>query len=156
MKLFHLADLHLGKRLNELSLIPDQKYILQQIVQLIHQHKPQAVLIAGDVYDKAAPSAEAVELFDSFLSELEALAVSVLVIAGNHDSGVRLSFGSSIFSKRGLYIAGHFTGKIHPLPIDGINFWLLPYLRPGEVRHYLEKEDIETPGSTVRSRGRYR
>ena len=144
MKLFHLADLHLGKRLNELSLIPDQKYILQQILQLIRIHQPQAVLIAGDVYDKAMPSGEAVELFDSFLSELEKLGVSVFVIAGNHDSGVRLSFGSHIFSKRGLYIEGHFSGKIQSIQIDGINFWLLPHLRPGEARHYLGRDDIET------------
>ncbi len=151
MKLFHLADLHLGKRLNELSLIPDQKYILQQILQLIQIHQPQAVLIAGDVYDKAMPSAEAVELFDSFLSELKTLAVSVFVIAGNHDSGVRLSFGSNIFSKQGLYIAGHFTGKIQPIDIDGVHFWLLPYLRPGEARHYLGRDNIETYQQAVQA-----
>ena len=149
MKLFHLADLHLGKRLRELSLIPDQKYILQQMLQLVRTHNPQAVLIAGDVYDKAAPSAEAVELFDSFLSELDTLGVLVFVIAGNHDSGTRLSFGSNIFRKRGLYIAGHFTGDMQPIEAEGVRFWMLPYLRPGEARHYLGREDIETHQQAV-------
>lgn len=151
MKLFHLADLHLGKRLGELSLISEQKYILQQIVQLVRMHNPQAVLIAGDIYDKATPSAEAVELFDSFLSELAALGTLIFVIAGNHDSGSRLSFGRDIFSKQGLYIAGHFTGKMQSAEAGGVCFWLLPYLRPGEVRRYLERDDIETHEQAVQA-----
>ena len=151
MKLFHLADLHLGKRLGELSLIPDQQYILEQIVHLVRLYNPRVVLIAGDVYDKAAPSAEAVALFDHFLSELESLGVVVFVIAGNHDSGTRLSFGRQIFEKRGVFIAGHFTGIMEPIEIDGVNFWLLPYLRPGESRRYLEREDIETHEQAVRA-----
>ena len=151
MKLFHLADLHLGKRLGELSLIPDQKYIIAQIVQLARLHEPRAVLIAGDVYDKPAPSAEAVALFDSFISELETLGIAVFVIAGNHDSGTRLSFGSRILEKQNVYIAGHFTGTVEPIEMDGVCFWLLPYLRPGEVRYYLERDDIETHEQAVRA-----
>lgn len=144
MKLFHLADLHLGKRLYGHSLLPDQKYILQQITDLASLHRPQAVLIAGDIYDRAAPPAEAVELFDSFLSGLEAMGILVFLISGNHDSGTRLAFGSAILKKQGIHMAGHFTGKLTPIPLDGVNIFLLPFVRPGEVRYYLEQEDIVT------------
>ena len=99
MKLIHLSDLHLGKRLNEFSLIEDQKYILTKIINVIDDEKPDAVLIAGDVYDKSVPSAEAVELFDDFIVRMAKRSLQVFVISGNHDSAERLAFGNRLMVK---------------------------------------------------------
>ena len=112
MKLIHLADLHLGKRVNGFSMIEDQRYILEKISLIAEEEHPDAVLIAGDVYDKSVPSAEAVELFDWFLVRLTDLGTKVFVIAGNHDSAERLSFGRQILGREGVYLSPVFDGEI--------------------------------------------
>lgn len=154
MRLVHLSDLHLGKRLCELSLIEDQKYILDKITEIISQNSVDVVLIAGDVYDKTVPSAEAVELFDSFLTSLSYLGVSVLIVSGNHDSAERLAFGGRLMSASGIYISPVYDGKIEPVTLrdefGNVNFWLVPFLKPSSVRRYFEDEDIVSYDDAVR------
>ncbi len=143
MKLLHIADLHIGKRVNEFSMIPDQTFILGQIVKLAETEHPDAVLIAGDVYDKGQPSAEAVELLDDFLTKLAGLPVPVYMISGNHDSPERLGFASRLLKPSGLHIAGTFDGlpqKVRILDEYGaVNIYLLPFIKPATVNPYLEK-----------------
>ena len=106
MKFIHLSDLHLGKRLNDFSLIEDQKYILDQIESIIFEESPDGVLIAGDVYDKSVPTAEAIRLFDGFLTTLAEKEIPVYIISGNHDSVERISFGARLMDSAGIHIAG--------------------------------------------------
>ena len=134
MRLVHLSDLHLGKRLNEYSLLEDQEFILKQIIEVIDNEKPDAVIIAGDVYDKSVPSAEAVALFDSFLTFLAARNLAVFVISGNHDSAERISFGSKIMNASRIFMAPVFKGSITPIKLrdkDGdVNIYMLPFIKP--------------------------
>lgn len=143
MKLFHLSDLHLGKRIHERSLIDDQRDILDRIVGMVSAEKPDAAMIAGDVYDRSVPSEEAVALFDDFLFRLSELGVSVLVISGNHDSAERLGFGGRIMERSGIYISPEFNAEnygriLRPVVLDdeygGVNFYMLPYITPAAVR----------------------
>ncbi len=147
MKLIHLSDLHLGVRVNEFSMIDEQKYILQQILQIIEQEEPDAVLIAGDVYDKTVPSAEAVALFDSFLSSLADGQVPVFVISGNHDSPERIAFGSSIMGRGGVYLSPVYHGHVEPVELtgrDGVTaqIYMLPFVKPAHVRPYFPGREI--------------
>ena len=146
MKLLHIADLHIGKRVNGFNMLEEQEYILGQILHIIDTNKPDGLLIAGDVYDKSQPSTEAVELLDSFLTEL-AGRLPVFMISGNHDSPERLGFCSRIMQKTGLYIAGVFSGSIQMVPMKDrhgtVNIYMLPYLKPAIVRPYFD-QDIET------------
>ena len=112
MKLIHLSDLHLGKRLCGFSLVEDQAYILQEILKIVDEERPDAVIIAGDVYDKAIPSAEAVTLFDGFLHELAQRRVCVLVISGNHDSPERIAFGGRLMEHSGVHLSPVYDGKV--------------------------------------------
>ena len=143
MKLFHLSDLHLGKRMHERSLIEDQRDILNRIVGLVSAEKPDAVMIAGDVYDRSVPSEEAVTLFDDFLFRLSGLGVSILVISGNHDSAERLGFGGRIMERSGIYISPEFNPTnyeriLRPVVLNDehgeVNFYMLPYITPAAVR----------------------
>lgn len=148
MKLLHLADLHLGKRLKDYSLYEDQLYILKQVLDLIDQEQPQVVLLAGDIYDKAVPSEEAINLFEYFLEELSARNLQVAIISGNHDSGTRLAFGSRFMAGSGLHFAGTYLGEQQPQLVledehGPVNFYLLPFLRPGDVRYLLKPEEKE-------------
>lgn len=144
MKLLHLSDLHLGKKLNEFSLYEDQKYILQSIVQLIGAKQPDCVLLAGDIYDKPVPPAEAVVLFDEFLNQLAALKVPVCIISGNHDSAERLSFGAQLMSSSGIHFAGSYNGQPQQLVLEDefgkVNIFLLPFLKPAIVKHWAPEE----------------
>lgn len=115
MKFFHLSDLHLGRRIYEFSLIDDQKYILKEILRRTDEEHPDAVVIAGDIYDRAVPSAEAVELFDSFLTELAGRHIPVLAIAGNHDSPERIAFGAGLMSPSGVYLSPVYNGRVEPV-----------------------------------------
>lgn len=146
MKFIHLSDLHLGKRVNEFPMTEDQRFILNKITEMIKEERPQAVLIAGDVYDKPVPPAEAVELFDDFISGLAELDTEVFIISGNHDSAERLSFGSRIMDKRGIHFAGGYDGKTHMFSLADsfgpVNFYMLPFLKPTHVRSVIEKESI--------------
>ena len=118
MKLIHLSDLHLGKRVNEISMIEDQTYILQQIIRIIKEENADAVLLSGDIYDKSVPSAEAVTLFDEFLSRLAHLKVQVLAISGNHDSPERLAFGNRLMEGAGIHISPVYGGKLSPVELS--------------------------------------
>ncbi len=143
MKLLHIADLHIGKRINEFNMLEDQKHILEQILRITAEEKPEGVLISGDVYDKSQPAAEAVELLDWFLTALTALGQPVFMISGNHDSPQRLSFGSRLLEKNGLYIAGVFDGLLQNVRLEddhgAVNIYLLPFLKPAMVRPFFEQ-----------------
>ena len=115
MKLIHLSDLHLGKRVNEYSMLEDQEYILKRILGIIDEERPDGVIIAGDVYDKSVPSAEAVSLFDDFLVRLSERALQVFVIAGNHDSPERIAFGARIMAPGGIHMSPVYSGRIEPV-----------------------------------------
>lgn len=145
MKILHLADLHIGKMIYEQSLLEDQKYMLQQIIEIVEQEKIEAVLIAGDIYDRSVPPGEAVEVLNDFLNTLiKQLKVKVFMIAGNHDSKERLNFGSRILENDGLYIQTNYDGQIRKVALsDQINVYLLPFLKPIEVRPYFPDEKIE-------------
>lgn len=161
MKLFHLSDLHIGKQLHGFSLIPDQIHILGEILQKIRERRPDVVMIAGDVYDKSMPSAEAVEVFDDFLTSLAELTdgPEVLIVSGNHDSQERLSFGSRLFSRSRIHIAGSAPGRDHPAvqmitkrDTEGeVRFYLLPFLRPSFVREIEGMEQVKSYEEAVRA-----
>ena len=148
MKLIHLSDLHIGKRVNEVNMIEDQEYILRQILSVIDDEKADAVLIAGDVYDKSIPSAEAVTLFDDFLWQLAKRSLPVLVISGNHDSPERLAFGSRLLEQKGIHISPVYDGAVRPVKLRDahgeVDFWLLPFLKPAHVKRFFPEETIET------------
>ncbi|MBR5577903.1 MAG: exonuclease SbcCD subunit D [Lachnospiraceae bacterium] len=148
MKLLHLSDLHLGKRINEFSMVDDQEYILNKIIEIIEEEKPDAVIIAGDVYDKSVPSAEAVEMFDRFLYRISVKKVKVLVISGNHDSAERIAFGGRLMDKSGIYMSPVYRGKIEPVILEDefgkINFYLLPFIKPTQVRSYYPEKTINS------------
>ena len=138
MKLIHLSDLHLGKRVNGFSMLKDQEYILDEILSIIDVECPDAVLIAGDVYDKSIPPAEAVDLLDFFLVELVKRELPVFIISGNHDSADRLSFTSQLIKRSKVYISTKYTGVVSPITLEDkygpVNFFLLPFIKPVHVR----------------------
>ena len=161
MKLFHLSDLHIGKQLHGFSLIEDQTYILGRILKEAEQRKPDVIVIAGDVDDKSVPSAEAVEVFDGFLTSLAAMeqGLEVFIVSGNHDSQERLAFGSRLFEKNRIFIAGMAPGKENPRvqklvrkDKEGeVNFYLLPFLRPSFIREIEGMEQVKTYDEAVRA-----
>ena len=148
MKLIHLSDLHIGKRVNEVSMIEDQEYILRQILGIIRDEQAHAVLLSGDIYDKSVPSAEAVTVFDNFLNHLAALKVTVYVISGNHDSPERLAFGNRLMEGAGIYLSPVYNGNITPLQLQDAHgtvcFWLLPFIKPAHVKRFYPEETIES------------
>ena len=148
MKILHLGDLHLGKRVNEISMIEDQKFILDQIVTLVKEEKIDVILLCGDIYDKAIPTIEAIHLLDEFLEELSDLKVKVLMISGNHDSAERLSFGAKLFESSDIYISQVYDGEMKRIVLEDqygpISVYLLPFLKPAAVRHALQRDDINT------------
>lgn len=148
MKLLHLSDLHLGKRVNEFSMLEDQKYILNQILQIVINEQVNTVLIAGDVYDKSVPSAQAVTLFDDFLTRLEALECTVLLIAGNHDSPERLAFGAHLLQKSRVYLSPVFDGRLTCCTLNDeygeLDVWLMPFLKPSVVRPFYPEDMMES------------
>ena len=148
MKLIHLSDLHLGKRVNEISMLEDQQYILDRILAVIDEEAPHAVLIAGDVYDRSVPSAEAVELLDGFLSRLALRELPVFLISGNHDSPERLAFGSRLMKASGIHISPVYDGTVTPIRLTDahgpVDFWLLPFLKPAQVRRFYPEETVDT------------
>ena len=148
MKLIHLSDLHIGKRVNEISMLEDQEYILSRILEIIDAEAPQAVLICGDVYDKSVPSAEAVPLFDDFLCALAQRKTEVLIISGNHDSPERLSFGGRLMEDSGIHLSPVYNGTVRPITLTDdhgpVWFWLLPFLKPAHVKRFYPEEGIES------------
>lgn len=155
MKFIHLSDLHLGKRVNEFSMIGDQKYILGQIFHIIEGERPDGVLIAGDIYDRSVPSVEAVGLFDDFLRKLAQEHVQVFVISGNHDSPERLAFAAGLIEHSGIHIAPVYDGTVRPVSLkDGygtVNIYMLSFIRPAHVRSIFPDEDIDSYTAAVRA-----
>ena len=154
MKLLHIADLHIGKHVNEFNMLEDQKHVLEQILQMSEIKKPDVLLIAGDVYDKNQPSVEAVELLDFFLTKLTALVPHVFMISGNHDSPERLSFGSKIMEKNGLYIARAFDGALQKVTLEDqhgiVNIYMLPFMKPAMVKRFFQQQ-IESYDEALRA-----
>ena len=152
MKILHLADLHIGKIIYEQSLLEDQEYMLKQIEKIIEKEKIEAVLISGDIYDRSIPPADAVEVLDKFLNNLiKILKVKVFIISGNHDSKERLNFGSKIFENDGLYIQTTYNGRIRKVELDEkINIYMLPFIKPIEVKQYFVNEKIETYNDAIK------
>lgn len=148
MKLIHLSDLHLGKRVNEFSMIDDQRHVLDQILRVIDAERPDAVLIAGDVYDKPVPTAEAVALLDWFLVELSGRQLQVFVISGNHDSAERMAFGGRLMEQSGVHLAPVYDGTVARWTLTDehgpVHLYLLPFVKPVHVRRCFPEREIET------------
>ena len=148
MKFIHLSDLHLGKRLGEFSLLEDQAYILERILDIIDLEQPQGVLLAGDIYDKSVPSAEAVQLFDEFLYSLARRNLQVFVISGNHDSPERIAFASRLLGVSGVHLSPVYQGAVTPVTLSDdygpVDVYLLPFLKPAQVRRFFPDREIDS------------
>lgn len=146
MRLLHVSDLHIGKRLNGMSLLDDQRHILRQILSIAKERRVSALLIAGDIYDKAAPSAEAVTVFDSFLTDAVAAGLRVLAIPGNHDSAERIAYAQGLLESQGVCLPPVYAGEVEHVTLQDefgdVVFWLLPFLKPGDVRRFFPDAEI--------------
>ena len=146
MKLIHLSDIHLGKRVNEFSMLEDQAHILKKILAVVDEEKPDGVLIAGDVYDKSVPSTEAVQLFDDFLVRLAERKLPVFIISGNHDSPERLSFANRLIDAAGIHLAPVYNGVVEPITLSDeygpVNVYMLPFIKPAHVRGFFPDTEI--------------
>ncbi len=146
MKLIHLSDLHLGKRVNEFSMLEQQKYILEQIIIITEKENPDCVIIAGDIYDKSIPPVEAIQLFNDFLCRLADKSVQVFIISGNHDSPERIAFGSDFMKLGGVYVSPVYNGNIVPYTMTDsygkVNIFMLPFIKPANVRRFFDEEII--------------
>ena len=155
MRFIHLGDLHIGRSLGEYDLIRDQKYLLEQILGIIEERSVDAVLIAGDVYDRALPSEAAVELLDWFISSLAEAGTDACIISGNHDSEERLNYGRSLFADRGINIVSKFDGKLTQFEREdeygSINICLLPFIKASQVRHHYPDEEINSYNDAVKT-----
>ena len=156
MKLIHLSDLHLGKRVNEFSMIEDQKHILWQILQILEEEKPDGVILAGDLYDKPVPPGEAVSLLDEFLVRIRRMEkeIPVFLISGNHDSPERIAFAGRLLATGGIYLSPVYTGKVDPIPLEDalgrVNVYLLPFIKPAHVRAAFPETEIENATDAMR------
>lgn len=146
MKVLHISDLHIGKRVNGMSMLDDQRYILRQILDIAEKRQVSVLLIAGDVYDKASPSAEAVTVFDAFLTDAVAAGLRVLAIPGNHDSAERIAYAQGLLEKQGVCLPPVYAGEVERVELEDehgpVEFWLLPFLKPGDVRRFFPDEEI--------------
>ena len=146
MKLIHLSDIHLGKRVNEFSMLEDQAHILKKILAVVDEEKPDGVLIAGDVYDESVPSTEAVQLFDDFLVRLAERKLPVFIISGNHDSPERLSFANRLIDAAGIHLAPVYNGVVEPITLSDeygpVNVYMLPFIKPAHVRGFFPDTEI--------------
>lgn len=154
MKFLHISDLHIGKRINEFSMLEDQKYILDRILAIAERERAEGVLLAGDIYDKAVPSAEAVQLFDRFLTELAQRRIKVFAVSGNHDSPERIAFGAQLMKGRGVYLSPVYDGSVSKVALEDaygeLYVYLLPFVKPATVRHGLEAERAKRPENAKR------
>ena len=154
MKLLHLGDLHIGKALGDFNLIEDQKYILEQILDMAKANSVDGILLAGDIYDKSIPSEEAVGVFDSFLRALAESKIMTFAISGNHDSDERLNFGSSLFEANQIYISAKYNGELYKKEVQDehgkVNIYLLPFVKASQVRHFFPQEEIDSYDAAVR------
>ena len=155
MRLIHLSDLHLGKRVNEFSMLEDQRYILEQILEIIDREKPDGVLLAGDIYDKTAPGEEAVRLLDGFLMKLAERKLQVYIISGNHDSAVKLSFAAGLIDRSGIHFAPVYDGTVQSCILrsgkEQICIYMLPFIKPATVRAVFPDEKIADYTEAVRA-----
>ena len=155
MKFIHLADLHIGKRVNEFSMIEDQRYILKKILQIIRDEQPECVLISGDIYDKSIPSSESVTIFDEFLVELTNCNTKIMAISGNHDSAERIAFASEIMAKSDVYMSRVYNGNIEKIELNdqygNINFYLLPFIKPTYVRAFFPDAEIHNYNEAIKT-----
>ncbi len=154
MKLIHLSDLHLGKRVNEFSMLEDQRYILSQCLDIMDREKPDAVILAGDIYDKSVPPAEAVTLFDDFLCSLARRKLQVFIISGNHDSPERIAFASRLLDAGGIHLSPVYNGNVKAVELEdeygSVFFYMLPFVKPAHVRRFFPDEDIVTYTDALR------
>lgn len=154
MKFLHLSDLHLGKRVNEFSMIEDQEHILTQIIGIVDEEKPDGILIAGDVYDRSVPSEEAMTLWDNFLNKLASRKVAVYAISGNHDSAVRFADHNKLVENAGIYLAPVFDGAVKSIALEDsfgkLNIHMLPFVKPVTVRPFFPEEEINDYTDAVR------
>lgn len=154
MKIMHLSDLHIGKKVNEYSMLQDQIYILKEILRIIDNEKVETVIIAGDVYDRSLPPNEALELFDEFLYQLSSRKVNVFVISGNHDSPERISYGGRMMTENKIFLSPVYDGNVKPITLNDdygeVNFYLLPFVRPADIRRYFPDENIENYTDAVK------
>lgn len=155
MRFLHLGDLHLGRTLGEYSLIEDQEYILERILDVMKERAVDGVLIAGDVFDRSMPTEAAVHLLDEFLSRLADLDIKAFIISGNHDSDERLGYGSRLFSRRGIHIATGFHGALSSITLRDeygpVNIYMLPFVKASQVRHFYPEDSIENYEDAVRT-----
>lgn len=155
MKFIHLSDLHLGKRVNDFSMIEDQKYILAQILNIIDEENVEAVIIAGDIYDKPVPSEDAVKLYDYFLTKLAAKKRKVFTVSGNHDSAERVAFGANLLNNLQIFVSPAYDGKITYVKekdeYGEINIYLMPFIKPAYVRRFYPEETITTYNEAVKT-----
>ena len=155
MKFLHLSDLHIGKSVNGFSMLNEQRHVLAQVVEYIQVKKPSAVVIAGDIYDKAIPNTEAVRVFDDFLTKIVSENVAVLLISGNHDSPERLSYASRLLCDKKVFLCGTFDGLMQKVVFEDehgdINFWLLPFIKPSSVRGQFKEYDIESYDDAIKA-----
>ncbi|MDR1277027.1 MAG: exonuclease SbcCD subunit D [Candidatus Accumulibacter sp.] len=153
MKFLHISDLHIGKSVNGFSMLGEQKHALGQIIEYLRAERPSVVVIAGDVYDRAVPGVDAVQVFDDFLTALAGEEVVVLLISGNHDSPERLNYASRLLTDKRLFLYGAFDGTLrkHTLADEhgDLNFWLLPFIKPSSVRGFFGDQRIETYGDAL-------
>lgn len=154
MKIMHLSDLHIGKKVNEYSMLQDQIYILKEILRIIDNEKVETVIIAGDVYDRSLPPNEALELFDEFLYQLSSRNLNVFVISGNHDSPERISYGGRMMTENKIFLSPVYDGNVKPISLNDdygeVNFYLLPFIRPADIRRYFPDENIENYTDAVK------
>ena len=155
MKIIHLSDLHLGKRVNEFSMLEDQAYILTRIINVIDVERPDAVILAGDLYDKSVPPAEAVTLLDDFLVRLVKRGVQVFVISGNHDSPERVAFAGRLIEQSGVHLSPVYNGTVTPITLEDdfgpVDFYLLPFVKPAHVRRFFPEQEIASYTDAVRT-----
>ena len=155
MKLLHLGDLHLGKSLDNFDLIDDQEYILEQILNMAEEQKVDAILLAGDIYDKSIPSESAVNLLDSFLRKAANKNIKIFMISGNHDSDDRLNFGSSFFKEKEIYISSVFRGELYKKTISDeygeVDIYLMPFVKASQVRHFFPEEEINNYEDAIKT-----
>lgn len=155
MKFLHLSDLHLGKRVNEFSMIEDQKYILAQILSIAQKECADGIILAGDIYDKPVPPAEAVQVFDGFLTKLADMEIPVFMISGNHDSPERIAFGAQLMRGKNVYISPVYGGTVEPVRLEDefgeLDLYLLPFLKPAIVRHAFEAAEIGSYQDALRT-----
>lgn len=153
MKFIHLSDLHLGIRVNDFSMLEDQRYILDRILDIIDSEVPDGIIIAGDIYDKSMPPAEAVALFDDFISSIAERKIKTFIISGNHDSAERIAFGSRIMNAGGIYLSPVYNGDIKPVVMEdeygSVNIYMLPFVRPSAVRAFYPDDDTDSYSSAV-------